>query len=92
MTLEWSWDAQRFDPNTHPWPACVEPWSFLKARPRDLSFGFVHTRRGKRHVYAGSWLVHFPNGDFDVMTDAEFAQLRGHANGHAYTPEGGLPA
>jgi len=51
-------DAVQFDPDQRPWPEGVTPWPDSEgSRPRDMSYGYIHTLEGRMHVRAGDWII-----------------------------------
>lgn len=55
-------EAEQFNPNIKPWPACIIPWEAI--HPRDLSWGYINTLEGKMHVQAGDWIITGVKGEF----------------------------
>lgn len=46
------------------WPEPVKKWTNYV--PRDMSWGYVETERGRVHVLAGDWILKKENGQWDV--------------------------
>ncbi len=64
-------DAMQFDSQAC-WPACVHSWREANYQPRDMSWGFVQTAQGRKHVLHGDYIIYYPNSTYDVCKEAEF--------------------
>jgi len=73
-------EAVQFDPQKHPWPDGVLPWSQgpqSRKGATETSWGYIQTLEGKMDVIAGDWIItgvageHYPCKDhiFKVTYD-----------------------
>lgn len=62
-------EAIQFFPDL-PWPEGVKKWT--DAVPRDMSWGYVDTERGRIHVHSGDWIMKKENGQWDVSKAGTF--------------------
>ncbi len=57
------------------WPICVRAWSDEKgAQPRDMSWGYIDTLEGRKHVMNGDWIVTDDSGRSYPYSPAIFEQ------------------
>jgi hypothetical protein len=66
-------EAFKFDPQGE-WPDYIIPWD-RKSQPRDMSWGYIETQEGKKHVLAGDWIIKNENGQLDIYKPSMFEKL-----------------
>lgn len=49
-------EAVRFD-REKTWPSCVTPWKESGLQPRDMSWGFIQSKKGISNVINGDWII-----------------------------------
>lgn len=64
-------DAVQFDPEGD-WPSIVNSWLPFDPRPKDMSFGYIDTPKGKINVMAGDWIIVYEDGEITTLKPAEF--------------------
>lgn len=68
--------AVQFDPQERPWPDGVKPWpDGSGASPRDMTWGYIFTREGLKHVQAGDWIVFDESGEKYLRRDFIFKDM-----------------
>jgi hypothetical protein len=67
-------DAIQFDCQKHPWPSEIRPWPDENgSQPRDMSFGFIKTRDGRRlHINHGDWIITNVSGEMSLCAPDVF--------------------
>lgn len=65
-------EAVPFDPHRHPWPDGVKSWKEAGYQPRDMSWGYIETPSGKKHVMAGDWILTNDAGEKDLCKPGVF--------------------
>ena len=66
-------EAIQFDPEQKEWPEQVKPWD--KRTPRDMSFGFVDTDFGRKHIQAGDWIIRVSTGKTMLVPDRIYKKV-----------------
>jgi hypothetical protein len=66
-------EAIQFDPEEKQWPEQVKPWD--KLTPRDMSWGFIETDFGRKHVQAGDWIIQVSTGQTLLVPDRIYKKL-----------------
>lgn len=64
-------DAIPFDPHKS-WPAGMVSWKEAGYQPRDMSWGYIETPEGKKHVMVGDWIITNEAGEHDLCKPGVF--------------------
>lgn len=60
------------EPGAEPPPAMVL-WRDCDSRPRDMSWGYVETLDGRKHVLSGNYIVYMGGNPCKVLYDKQFS-------------------
>ena len=68
-------EAVQFDPHKQPWPDGVMTWAAEKARPRDMSWGYIETITGREHVQTEDYIVTIPSKEKCLVRSKDFEKI-----------------
>lgn len=66
-------EAKQFKVNEPPWPNGFKPWPDINGfTARDMSWGYVDTPEGRKHVQESDWIITDGDGKKYLRDDRTF--------------------